>query len=230
MKKKQFSLLFILIIFVNMSTTSGSTKIRNPTALRGIVDSFEPREFLPPRLLFNLGENCHYQTIFGSGVLKQAWSAFKNGEVLNGGKGTMERPFITIPHRINTDDNDFFDIEIGQSNIMSDTIVLIQHGLESNMRAPLVTNIADSCHSQGFQTLLVAFRSCNSEPNNNLRMYHLGFTADMKRVISYVNKTYPNKKIFLSGFSLGANIIFKLLGELGDSASDYNIIGAAVAW
>ena len=91
MKKKQFSLLFILIIFVNMSTTSGSTKIRNPTALRGIVDSFEPREFLPPRLLFNLGENCHYQTIFGSGVLKQAWSAFKNGEVLNGGKGTMER-------------------------------------------------------------------------------------------------------------------------------------------
>jgi predicted alpha/beta-fold hydrolase len=42
-----------------------------------------------------------------------------------------------------------------------------------------------------------------------------------------LHQRYPNKKIYLSGFSLGGNVILKYLGELGDRASkDLNIIGA----
>jgi predicted alpha/beta-fold hydrolase len=42
------------------------------------------------------------------------------------------------------------------------------------------------------------------------------------------NTRFPNKKIFLSGFSLGGNVILKFLGELGEEARNKNILGAAV--
>jgi len=80
----------------------------------------------------------------------------------------------------------------------------------------------------------VNFRGCSGEPNLTYGAYHLGFTDDLKLVISklaarefsFMPMTAP---IYLSGFSLGANVVLKLLGELGVAAKEmYNVEGAAV--
>lgn len=197
-------------------------QIQDLVRWRSITDSYQPREFIPPNFLFRLGRNCHFQTIFGSGVIKDFVNRAVTGRPL-------PRNFDTIEKRLYTSDGDFFDIEIGQENLSSDSIVIILHGLESNLRAPLVTNMATAFHLKQHQSVLVSFRSCNFEDNNNIGAYHLGFTDDLKQVITYIHGIYPNKKIFLSGFSLGANVICKTLGELGELALDYNIWGAAVS-
>lgn len=68
----------------------------------------------------------------------------------------------------------------------------------------------------------VNFRGCCGNENNQPGQYHLGFTADMKLVLeklkAHNEASGSNKPIYLSGFSLGANVILKLLGELGVAA------------
>lgn len=61
-----------------------------------------------------------------------------------------------------------------------------------------------------------------------LGAYHLGFTTDLNQFIRILHERYPSKKLYLSGFSLGGNVILKLLGELQDEAVDLNINGAVV--
>jgi uncharacterized protein len=57
----------------------------------------------------------------------------------------------------------------------------------------------------------------------------MGFTQDVFFYLERLKKKSPNTEIFLSGFSLGANVVLKALGELGhDASTRYNIRGAAV--
>jgi predicted alpha/beta-fold hydrolase len=60
------------------------------------------------------------------------------------------------------------------------------------------------------------------------RGYHLGFTDDLLQQITKIHSNNPNKRIYLSGFSLGAGVVTKLLADLGEDAYRYNICGAAV--
>jgi predicted alpha/beta-fold hydrolase len=179
-------------------------------AFSGITASFDPRAF---KAAFPTNE--HFHTIFGSGVVAEAFT------------GPMVRPFKTDMHRMFTPDNDFFDIEFGLENeASSDAVVLICHGLESHTKAPLVTNMAAAMHSKGFQTVLVGLRGCNGEDNATSRVYHLGWTTDLSLTVDAVRKRFPHKKIYVSGFSLGGNICLKFLGELGDLALDRGVYGA----
>lgn len=59
--------------------------------------------------------------------------------------------------------------------------------------------------------------------------YHLGFTKDLHQLTKMLHERFPEKKKYLSGFSLGGNVVLKFLGELGDQAiTERGIYGAAV--
>lgn len=72
-------------------------------------------------------------------------------------------------------------------------------------------------------TIGVNFRGCCGYTNNQPGQYHVGFTADMKLVLDLLKDHnekfgHHNKPIYMSGFSLGANVVVKTLGELGVDA------------
>ena len=57
----------------------------------------------------------------------------------------------------------------------------------------------------------------------------MGFTDDLNILIHHLNHQHPHKKLFLTGFSLGGNVILKYLGEQeGKAFESHNIRGAAV--
>jgi predicted alpha/beta-fold hydrolase len=56
----------------------------------------------------------------------------------------------------------------------------------------------------------------------------MGFTTDIDRLVEVLNERYPNKNIYLCGFSLGGNVLLKFLGEQGEQAEKRRIKGAAV--
>jgi hypothetical protein len=59
--------------------------------------------------------------------------------------------------------------------------------------------------------------------------YHVGFTPDLHQLVDHINASYPSKRLFITGFSLGGNVTLKLLGELGDEAwKTKKIFGGAV--
>ena len=83
--------------------------------------------------------------------------------------------------------------------------------LESS--CPLITDCFGILITPG-----VNFRSCSGEPNRTPGAYHLGFTDDLKLLLSKMAKEGDTTKVYLVGFSLGANVVLKLLGEIRDSA------------
>ncbi|GMH77527.1 hypothetical protein TrRE_jg3171 [Triparma retinervis] len=74
----------------------------------------------------------------------------------------------------------------------------------------------------------LCFRGCSGSPNRTPGAYHLGFTDDLKHYLRLLSSSSPDSQVYLSGFSLGANVVLKALGELGGSAPSLNIAGAAV--
>lgn len=64
------------------------------------------------------------------------------------------------------------------------------------------------------------FRSCSGEPNRTPGAYHLGFTDDLKFFLAHAlpQEAGRTQDVYLVGFSLGANVVLKLLGELQESA------------
>jgi uncharacterized protein len=83
--------------------------------------------------------------------------------------------------------------------------------------------------NRGYTVAVMCFRSCSGEDNLTLKAYHMGFTDDLKFLVEQLRQRHPAAPIFLSGFSLGGNVICKYLGEMGTAAQDIGILGAAVA-
>jgi len=52
---------------------------------------------------------------------------------------------------------------------------------------------------------------------------------DLHQITSIIREKYPKRRIYVSGFSLGGNVILKFLGELGNQAKAKNIFGGVAA-
>jgi uncharacterized protein len=186
----------------------------NLDQLRQTVTNFTPNKFYADTWL---RRNPHWQTIVGTGAIF--------GKIF----GEPPRPFHVTPRRITTPDNDFFDIEFVEENKDSKDIVIILHGLEGNAKTSAITNSAIACLEKGFSCILYSFRSCSGVPNNNAGAYHVGFTTDLSQLIDLLHEEFPEKNIFLTGTSLGGNVILKYLGEQGEKCWEKRVRGAAVA-
>lgn len=201
-----------------------------------IVSSFEPREFKPVPWL----SNCHLQTIGGVYLRQDCGYVVDDniGTTLSAAAQTLVSPrtedadYWDRRERIDTPDGDWFhlDFKANSGSSKSKGLMVMIHGLESNSRSPLMTDMANSYLALGLDVCCINFRGCSGEPNDTLGAYHLGFTNDLKHYLEllYKDGTTAQTPIYLSAFSLGANMMIRALGELQDEAvSKYNIKGAA---
>ena len=62
------------------------------------------------------------------------------------------------------------------------------------------------------------FRGCSGKANLLPRSYHSGDSGDALEFITHLTNSYPNSKLFGLGYSLGANMLLKLLGEKKESS------------
>eukprot|EP00752_Nemacystus_decipiens_P003301 g3055.t1 len=118
----------------------------------------------------------------------------------------------------------------GQGTGGTRRLVLVLHGLEGSSTAPLTKRFSSLFAKNGFDVAALNFRGCSGELSKYPVGYHLGFTDDLLYVIEEIHRRFPGTwdRIYLSGFSLGGNVIVKFLGEQGDRARDLGIYGAAV--
>ena len=114
--------------------------------------------------------------------------------------------------RISTPDDDFLDLDWSWVKD-SERVVVVLHGMEGDAGRHYVKGMIKKANEIGATGLGFNFRGCSGEPNLQLRSYHSGETADLHFVLGYIIKKYGFKKIALVGFSLGANVILKYLGE-----------------
>src|SRR6185437_8043695 len=149
-----------------------------------------PSSFKPPRLF----GNGHLQTLIPA--------LFRKSD-----------PSVYTRQRITTPDDDFLDLDTIYTG--SDKLVILCHGLEGSSHSTSVVSMAAYLSKNGFDTLVLNFRSCSGEMNNQLRFYHSGETGDLDFVIKQTLEEKKYKELYLLGFSLGGNVVLKYVGEQG---------------
>ncbi|WP_240612840.1 hydrolase [Alteromonas flava] len=115
--------------------------------------------------------------------------------------------------RVATPDNDFIDLAWSPKPQICKGLVVIFHGLEGSIRSHYANDLFASLFAQNWQAVLMHFRGCSGEPNNTTRTYHSGDTRDAKFILERLRKQFPDQFFAGVGFSLGGNMLLKLLGE-----------------
>ncbi len=127
-------------------------------------------------------------------------------------------PSLYRRQRITTPDDDFLDLDWSEVN--SDCLAVISHGMEGSSHRAYVIGMARELNHHGWDALAWNFRSCGGEMNRQLRMYHSGSTDDLDLVVNHALSQNKYKKIALIGFSMGGNLTLVYLGQKGKNRDE----------
>ncbi len=142
---------------------------------------------------------------------------FKNGFIATVYSGLFRRVNLKQEReRITLNDGDFLDLDWSYSEVKTNKLIILLHGLEGHGQRPYMTGAAKHFNANGVDALCMNFRGCSGENNLNYYSYHSGSTEDLHAVIQHAIATKNYSEIYLKGISLGANIILKYLGEHSD--------------
>ena len=119
----------------------------------------------------------------------------------------------TTHERLSLPDGDFVDLAWGQKPENNKGMVVLFHGLEGSVRSHYANDIMAHLQQRGWWPVLMHFRGCGGEVNATPRAYHSGETEDAMFFLDWLQHRYPDVKKYALGFSLGANMLLKLLGE-----------------
>ncbi|GAB3014334.1 hydrolase [Bowmanella dokdonensis] len=92
-------------------------------------------------------------------------------------------------------------------------LVICFHGLEGSVKSHYANDMLAEFNQQGWQAVMMHFRGCGSRPNRTLRAYHSGDTGDALYLLETLDRRFTSLPKVAVGFSLGANMLLKLLGE-----------------
>jgi predicted alpha/beta-fold hydrolase len=122
--------------------------------------------------------------------------------------------------RFELSDGDFIDCYWynKQTKEHNKPIVLLFHGLGGSYKSPYIQGTMSELNSNGFESVVVHFRSCSGVMNRLAKSYHSGKTDDALEFINSLKSRFKNSKLFCIGYSLGGNMLLKLLGELKENS------------
>lgn len=124
----------------------------------------------------------------------------------------------TTQERVRTPDDDFVDLSWHlplhlESDQHAKGIVIIFHGLQGSIKSHYAQHLIAALAEQGFISVLMHFRGCSEELNVTHRAYHSGATEDPLFITKLLKQRYANLPMHAVGFSLGGNMLLKLLSE-----------------
>ncbi len=94
---------------------------------------------------------------------------------------------------------------------------ILLHGLEGSSRSQYILGNAARALAAGSNVVRMNMRSCGGTDHLSPTIYHSGRSADVAKVIDRILADHHLESIALAGYSMGGNLILKLLGEYGDA-------------
>lgn len=67
--------------------------------------------------------------------------------------------------------------------------------------------------SKGWRVVVFNSRGCGESPVTTPQFYSASFLGDMREVVAHVGSRYPKANLYAVGWSLGANILVRYLGQ-----------------
>ncbi|KAK8845607.1 hypothetical protein IAR55_006323 [Kwoniella newhampshirensis] len=102
--------------------------------------------------------------------------------------------------------------------------VVISHGLTGGSHESYVRNVLawvvkpKSEGGLGGRGIVVNFRGCAGVPVTSCQLYSAGTTMDLALALHFVKNRHPQSPLHGVGFSLGASVLTRHLGEVGSSS------------
>jgi predicted alpha/beta-fold hydrolase len=147
--------------------------------------------------------------------------------------GKFLRPHPRVPlrrERWEMPDGDFLDLDfVADPALDGAPLVLLLHGLEGNAQRRYALLSYAALRRRGVAAVGLNFRSCGGEPNRLARSYHSGETGDPRWVLERLHERWPSRPIGALAFSLGGNVLLKLLAELGERGQELVRAAAVVS-
>ena len=143
---------------------------------------------------------------------------FRNGHfsTIYSAKLRISPSLIQIRERVTLPDNDFIDIDWSYAKKPTKKAAILLHGLEGNAQRIYIKGAAKALLSDYWDIAAINFRGCSGEDNTMYQSYHSGKTDDLESIINHILEKDHYQEIVLVGFSLGANLLLKYLGERED--------------
>lgn len=107
-------------------------------------------------------------------------------------------------------------------------LVLMIHGLCGSSRSPYMVRIGRKLVKRGFKVVRMNLRTCGVGAGLSRNIYHAGCSDDIAALLRELKRVHPETFISVVGFSLGGNILLKLMGELNKSASQWVDLAIAI--
>ena len=140
---------------------------------------------------------------------------FRNGHfsTIYSAKLRISTTLIQKRERVTLPDNDFIDIDWSYAKKPTKKVAILLHGLEGNAQRIYIKGAAKSLLEDHWDIAAMNFRGCSGVDNTKYQSYHSGKTDDLGSIINHILEKDRYQEIVLVGFSLGANLLLKYLGE-----------------
>ncbi|KAF9053936.1 AB-hydrolase YheT [Hymenopellis radicata] len=115
-------------------------------------------------------------------------------------------------------------------------IVVVLHGLTGGSHESYVRGILSKACAPietgglGYRGVVVNFRGCAGTPMTAQQLYSAGWTEDLRQALMYIAHRYPNAPLHGLGFSLGANVIVRYVGEEKEQSRLSSACALACPW
>lgn len=107
-------------------------------------------------------------------------------------------------------------------------VALLLHGLAGCHRSSYLVRTTAMLNAHGVRTFRMDLRGCGAGAGLALKPYNAGCSDDVLAVLQAISGWCPGSPISLFGFSLGGNIVLKLLGEAPNRVPEAVVRAAVV--
>ena len=109
-------------------------------------------------------------------------------------------------------DGDYLWLEHNRPDKWNGWYLVLIHGMEGDSGSHYMLSMAGSAAGRGYGVIRMNMRNCGKGLGYASRPYNAGKTDDLQEVVDFVHSNL-SKNIFISGYSLSANLVLKYFGE-----------------
>src|ERR1017187_5899933 len=107
--------------------------------------------------------------------------------------------------------------------------LIIVHGLEGSSDSQYVIGTGSKAWCAGMNVVRMNVRNCGGTERLGPTLYNSGMSADVGAVAQALIAEERLQKLAFAGFSMGGNLVLKLLGEWGENAPPEVVAGIGVS-
>ncbi|KAF9602283.1 hypothetical protein IFM89_026400 [Coptis chinensis] len=98
-------------------------------------------------------------------------------------------------------------------------VLILLPGLTGGSGDTYVQHMLVRARSNKWRVVVFNSRGCGNSPVTTCQFYSASFTEDLREVVNHVKSRFPSSNLYAIGWSLGANILVRYLGEESDNCS-----------